>query len=150
MCNVSATASSRESGGSSGYGHGSAQQGGLPDSSPLVLLKRHRCSCQMANFLSHRILGIWKVVGYGKAVVATTDWVFVQVVLRVAPADVFWSHSTPSFSSPYSRFQYLNLHAYGKTGCILAHLFPPASLAIDSLSDEEVSRKIFTRSSLVG
>ncbi|CDI83765.1 hypothetical protein, conserved [Eimeria praecox] len=65
-----------------------------------------------------------------------------KVVLRVAPSDVFWSHSTPSFSSPYSRFQYLNLHAYGKKGCILAHLFPPASLAIDSLTDEEVAQEV--------
>ncbi|CDJ36159.1 uncharacterized protein EMH_0038020 [Eimeria mitis] len=65
-----------------------------------------------------------------------------KVVLRVAPSDVFWSHSIPSFSSPYSRFQYLNLHAYGKKGCILAHLFPPASLAIDSLTDEEVAQEV--------
>lgn len=70
---------------------------------------------------------------------ATLSLAFIQVVLRVAPSDVFWSHSTPSFSSPYSCFQYLNLHAYGKTGCILAHLFPPASVAIDSLTDKEVS-----------
>ena len=63
-----------------------------------------------------------------------------QVVLRVAPSDVFWSHSTPNFSSPFSSFQYLNLHAYGKTGCILAHLFPPVSVAIDDLTDEEVSK----------
>ncbi|CDJ48394.1 Amine oxidase family protein, related [Eimeria brunetti] len=65
-----------------------------------------------------------------------------KVVLRVAPSDVFWSRSSPSFSSPYSRFQYLNLHAYGKKGCILAHLFPPASLAIDSLTDEEVAQEV--------
>lgn len=65
--------------------------------------------------------------------------VCLQVVIRVAASDVFWSRSTPSFSSPHSPFQYLNLHAYGKTGCILAHLFPPVSLAIDSLTDEEVN-----------
>ncbi|OEH77665.1 hypothetical protein cyc_00901 [Cyclospora cayetanensis] len=80
----------------------------------------------------------------GEKVLAALAWgrLFLQVVLRVAPSDVFWSQGTPTFSSPYSRFQYLNLHAYGKTGCILAHLFPPVSLAIDSLTDEEVAQEV--------
>ncbi|KAL8434153.1 hypothetical protein ACSSS7_003335 [Eimeria intestinalis] len=65
-----------------------------------------------------------------------------KVVLRVAASDVFWSHAAPNFSSPHSRFQYLNLHAYGKTGCILAHLFPPVSLDFDCISDEQVAQEV--------
>ncbi|KAL8450503.1 hypothetical protein Emag_003132 [Eimeria magna] len=65
-----------------------------------------------------------------------------KVVLRVAASDVFWSHAAPNFSSPHSRFQYLNLHAYGKTGCILAHLFPPVSLDFDCIPDEQVAQEV--------
>lgn len=63
-----------------------------------------------------------------------------KVILRVASSDVFWSRKTPNFSSPFSQFQYLNLHAYGKTGCILAHLFPPVSHSIDNLTDDQVAQ----------
>ncbi|CDR94461.1 amine oxidase, putative [Babesia bigemina] len=50
-----------------------------------------------------------------------------KVILRFKEADVFWSAQTPQLNTLDPRFQFINLHMYGKLGCILAHCFPPFS-----------------------
>jgi len=38
---------------------------------------------------------------------------------------IFWPVDIPQFNCDDPRFQFLNLHCYGKAGIILAHIFPP-------------------------
>lgn len=39
----------------------------------------------------------------------------------------FWPPHTPQLNTTDPRFQFLNLHAYGKPGWLLTHVFPPYS-----------------------
>lgn len=61
-----------------------------------------------------------------------------KVLLRWRPADVFWPVACPQLNCPDQRFQWLNLHAYGKKGCLCTHVFPPLAYQFEGLTDEEV------------
>lgn len=61
-----------------------------------------------------------------------------KVVLRFREADVFWPAKTPQLLSPDPRFHFLNLNAYGKTGLILAHSWPPYAEKWNGKSDAQV------------
>lgn len=62
-----------------------------------------------------------------------------QVVIRWHPEDIFWDPKSLQLNCLDQKFQFLNLHAYGKTGCLLAHCFPPFSSGYGGLqTDEEV------------
>ncbi|GFE54178.1 amine flavin-containing family member protein [Babesia ovis] len=65
-----------------------------------------------------------------------------KVVLRFKNEDVFWSSDTPQLNTLDPRFQFLDLHMYGKTGCILAHSFPPYSATWSGeVSDVEIVKQ---------
>ncbi|XP_954055.1 amine oxidase (flavin-containing) [Theileria annulata] len=57
-----------------------------------------------------------------------------KIVMRFKPSDIFWPRNEMQFNSLDHRFQFLNLHCYGKKGCILAHSFPPFSKNFDKMS----------------
>ena len=61
--------------------------------------------------------------GKEKAIANLGVGVHNKVILRFAERDVFWPHSVPQLNCLDERFQFFNLHAYGKTGVILAHVF---------------------------
>lgn len=52
-----------------------------------------------------------------------------KVVLRFRERDVFWPPTTPQLNCLDSRFQFFNLHAYGKAGVILVHVFAESGYA---------------------
>ncbi|KAK2195712.1 bifunctional Amine oxidase/FAD-NAD(P)-binding domain superfamily/Zinc finger [Babesia duncani] len=60
-----------------------------------------------------------------------------KVVLRFDPRDVFWPRNETQLNCPDHRFQFMNLDAYGKVGCILAHSFPPFSKNWSGIEDNE-------------
>lgn len=65
-----------------------------------------------------------------------------KVILRFHPNDIFWPTDSPQINTLDPRFQFLNLHMYGKTGCILAHCFPPYSATWAEIdSDVEIVRQ---------
>jgi len=64
-----------------------------------------------------------------------------KVVLRFREKDVFWPKSTPQLLSPDPRFHFLNLHAYGKTGMILCHAWPPYADQWKTKSDQKVVKE---------
>lgn len=51
-------------------------------------------------------------------------------------ANVFWPEHTPQINTTDPRFQFVNLHAYGKTGWLLCHIFPPYSSCYHNLREE--------------
>ncbi|KAF5153430.1 Flavin containing amine oxidoreductase family protein [Theileria parva strain Muguga] len=57
-----------------------------------------------------------------------------KIVMRFKPSDIFWPRNEMQFNSLDHRFQFLNLHCYGKKGCILAHSFPPFSKRFEKMS----------------
>ncbi|GAB5364307.1 hypothetical protein AAMO2058_000958300 [Amorphochlora amoebiformis] len=65
-----------------------------------------------------------------------------KVVFRFARKDIFWPKASPNFNSPDPCIQWLNLHAYGKCGVIVAHIWPPYAYGYDGDSDETVSSKV--------
>eukprot|EP00466_Bigelowiella_natans_P002341 jgi/Bigna1/145274/aug1.97_g19982 len=60
-----------------------------------------------------------------------------KVVMRFREEDVFWPPSTPQLLSPDPRFHFLNLNAYGKTGLMLCHVWPPHADQWRAKSDEK-------------
>ncbi|PFH36418.1 hypothetical protein BESB_046100 [Besnoitia besnoiti] len=66
-----------------------------------------------------------------------------KIILRWHPDDVFWEPHQLQLNCLDQKFQFLNLHAYGKEGCLLAHSFPPFSNGYGGLqSDEEVVAEV--------
>jgi len=65
-----------------------------------------------------------------------------KVILRWHPKDVFWPPTTPQINCPDQRFQWLNLHAYGKAGCLLTHIFPPFAHGYDGMNDSTLVNTI--------
>ncbi|KAL8431143.1 hypothetical protein ACSSS7_005461 [Eimeria intestinalis] len=67
-----------------------------------------------------------------------------KVVIRWHPDDVFWGTKGLQLNCLDQKFQFLNLHAYGKPGCLLAHCFPPFSSGYGGLqTDQEDPRVLF-------
>jgi len=64
-----------------------------------------------------------------------------KVVFRFAEDDVFWPPGTPQLLSPDPRYHFLNLHAYGKTGMILLHVWPPHADQWVNKSDQQVVKE---------
>ena len=60
-----------------------------------------------------------------------------KIILRFEPTRVF-CRKIPQFNCLDSRFQFLNLHAYGKAGVLVAHVWPPLAQGWDSMSDSQV------------
>lgn len=52
-----------------------------------------------------------------------------KIVLRFSDDDVFWAAQTPQLNCIDERFQFFNLHAYGKTGVLLVHVFAESGFA---------------------
>lgn len=52
-----------------------------------------------------------------------------KIVLRFKEDDVFWPPDVPQLNCLDSRFQFFNLHSYGKTGVLLVHLFAESGFA---------------------
>ncbi|CXI17529.1 lysine-specific histone demethylase 1, putative [Plasmodium berghei] len=50
-----------------------------------------------------------------------------KIILRFYPFNFIWPFDGLQINCIDQKFQYLNLHAYGKIGCILVHCFPPWS-----------------------
>lgn len=69
-----------------------------------------------------------------------------KVILRFHPDDVFWPAQTPQINCLDERFQFFNLHAYGKRGVLLTHVFGGTGFArgYDGLSDSQVVSEILT------
>ncbi|KAL8271946.1 hypothetical protein Esti_004070 [Eimeria stiedai] len=66
-----------------------------------------------------------------------------KVVIRWHPDDVFWGTKGLQLNCLDQKFQFLNLHAYGKPGCLLAHCFPPFSSGYGGLqTDQEVVAEV--------
>ncbi|EKX73706.1 amine oxidase, flavin-containing family member protein [Theileria equi strain WA] len=65
-----------------------------------------------------------------------------KVILRFSPKDVFWPDDELQFNCLDDRFQFMNLHAYGKDGCLLAHSFPPFPITWNEIErDEDIVRQ---------
>eukprot|EP00921_Rhytidocystis_pertsovi_P005282 GHVQ01009128.1.p1 GENE.GHVQ01009128.1~~GHVQ01009128.1.p1 ORF type:complete len:948 (+),score=98.35 GHVQ01009128.1:376-3219(+) len=60
-----------------------------------------------------------------------------KVVLRFRTSDIFWPPSAIQLNCLDQKFQFMNLHAYGKIGCLLAHCFPPFSIGYEELKSEQ-------------
>ncbi|CBZ51965.1 amine oxidase, flavin-containing domain-containing protein [Neospora caninum Liverpool] len=60
-----------------------------------------------------------------------------KVILRWHPADIFWERHQLQLNCLDQKFQFLNLHAYGKEGCLLAHAFPPFSNGYGGLQSDD-------------
>lgn len=68
-----------------------------------------------------------------------------KVILRFKPEDVFWPPTTPQINCMDPRFQFFNLHAYGKPGVILTHVFGGTEFAHNNyggLSDKDVVHEV--------
>ena len=76
------------------------------------------------------------------SMITNSQLVCTQVILRWTPEDVFWPRSVPQLNCPDQRFQWLNLEAYGKSGCLLTHIFPPLAYDYDGLNDDAVVQEI--------
>ncbi|CTQ40809.1 non-specific polyamine oxidase [Babesia microti strain RI] len=61
-----------------------------------------------------------------------------KLIMEFDEHDVFWPKDTIQFNCLDHRFQFMNLHAYGHKGMLLAHLFPPFSIDYNGLTDNEV------------
>mmetsp|Transcript_423 Transcript_423/g.1032 ORF Transcript_423/g.1032 Transcript_423/m.1032 type:complete len:486 (+) Transcript_423:55-1512(+) len=66
-----------------------------------------------------------------------------KIILRFDPSKMFWPSSVPQFNCDDQRFQFLNLHAYGKLGMLMAHIFPPYAFSYgDTKNDNEVVMEV--------
>jgi len=61
-----------------------------------------------------------------------------KIIFRFRPKDVFWPPDIPQLNTDDPRFNFLNLHAYGKQGLLMAHVFPPLAYNWNGLTDEQV------------
>lgn len=52
-----------------------------------------------------------------------------KIVLRFREEDIFWPPKVPQLNCIDPRFQFLNLHSYGKTGLLLVHIFAESGFA---------------------
>lgn len=52
-----------------------------------------------------------------------------KIVLRFNAEDVFWAEHLPQMNCLDARFQFFNLHSYGKVGVILVHVFAESGFA---------------------
>ncbi|PHJ25927.1 amine flavin-containing domain-containing [Cystoisospora suis] len=60
-----------------------------------------------------------------------------KIVIRWHPSDIFWDPHQLQLNCLDQKFQFLNLHAYGKEGCLLAHCFPPFSNGYGGLASDQ-------------
>ncbi|CEL91715.1 unnamed protein product [Vitrella brassicaformis CCMP3155] len=74
-----------------------------------------------------------------------------KVVLRFAcdkgggAHHIFWPSTTSQINTTDPRFQFTNMHAYGKHGVLVAHLYPPYSTeTLPTQPDEQVLTDILT------
>jgi monoamine oxidase len=67
-----------------------------------------------------------------------------KIILRFHPDDVFWPPGTPQLNCLDPRFQFFNLHAYGKTGVLLTHVFGGTNFAAGygNMSDAQVVQEV--------
>lgn len=63
-----------------------------------------------------------------------------KVILRFREEDVFWPGNVPQLNCFDPRFQFFNLHSYGKTGTLLVHVFAESGFAkgYGGLTDDQV------------
>nr|AZL94586.1 polyamine oxidase [Nephromyces sp. MMRI] len=61
-----------------------------------------------------------------------------KIVMRFDPGQIFWRQQSPQLNCLDQRYQFLNLHAYGKVGCLLAHCFPPWSQGFGATDSDEM------------
>ncbi|GAB68328.1 lysine-specific histone demethylase 1 [Plasmodium cynomolgi strain B] len=59
-----------------------------------------------------------------------------KIILRFYPFDFAWPFDSLQLNCIDQKFQFLNLHAYGKIGCILVHCFPPWSCTYGYINKE--------------
>ncbi|EUD66520.1 hypothetical protein C922_03154 [Plasmodium inui San Antonio 1] len=59
-----------------------------------------------------------------------------KIILRFYPFDFSWPFDSLQLNCIDQKFQFLNLHAYGKIGCILVHCFPPWSCTYGYIKKE--------------
>ena len=65
-----------------------------------------------------------------------------KVVLRFDQC--FWPSDTPQLNCTDPRFQWLNLHAFGKHGVLLTHIWPPLAYGWDGMSDDEIRIQVMS------
>ncbi|GAB5365134.1 hypothetical protein AAMO2058_001030800 [Amorphochlora amoebiformis] len=65
-----------------------------------------------------------------------------KIVLRFRPDQVFWPKSTPQLVPLDQRFHILNLHAYGKTGVLCAHVWPPFACNFGGKNDQKAVKEL--------
>eukprot|EP00178_Gracilaria_changii_P004658 TRINITY_DN1757_c0_g1_i1.p1 TRINITY_DN1757_c0_g1~~TRINITY_DN1757_c0_g1_i1.p1 ORF type:complete len:1091 (-),score=161.14 TRINITY_DN1757_c0_g1_i1:1046-4318(-) len=67
-----------------------------------------------------------------------------KVVLRFREEDIFWPPKVPQLNCLDPRFQFFNMHCYGKTGTILVHVFSESGFANGywDLTDEGVLAEV--------
>lgn len=67
-----------------------------------------------------------------------------KIVLRFREEDMFWPPKVPQLNCLDPRFQFFNLHAYGKPGVLLVHVFAESGFAdgYDNLSDPAVVAEV--------
>lgn len=66
-----------------------------------------------------------------------------KIILRFSPDEIFWPGGVPQINCPDPRFSFLNLHAYGKEGVLLCHVFGSSLFAHgwDGMDDEDVVKQ---------
>lgn len=67
-----------------------------------------------------------------------------KIILRFNEDDVFWPPLIPQLNCLDPRFQFFNLHSYGKTGVLLVHVFAESGFSKDywGLCDEAVVAEV--------
>lgn len=67
-----------------------------------------------------------------------------KIVLRFKEDEVFWPSKVPQLNCLDPRFQFFNLHCYGKTGVLLVHVFAESGFAnrFWGLTDEAVVAEV--------
>ncbi|KEG01500.1 lysine-specific histone demethylase 1, putative [Plasmodium vinckei vinckei] len=73
-----------------------------------------------------------------------------KIILRFYPFNFIWPFDGLQINCIDQKFQYLNLHAYGKIGCILVHCFPPWSTTYGYIKKEHsiVNECLYTLSKM--
>ncbi|SBS89299.1 lysine-specific histone demethylase 1, putative (LSD1) [Plasmodium malariae] len=59
-----------------------------------------------------------------------------KIILRFYPFNFIWPFDSLQLNCIDQKFQFLNLHAYGKVGCVLVHCFPPWSCTYGYIKKE--------------
>mmetsp|Transcript_30614 Transcript_30614/g.49115 ORF Transcript_30614/g.49115 Transcript_30614/m.49115 type:complete len:309 (+) Transcript_30614:711-1637(+) len=66
-----------------------------------------------------------------------------KVILRFAKKDIFWPKEVPNFNCLDPCIQWLNMHAYGKEGVLVAHVWPPYAYNFKGQgNDDKVVEKV--------